>query len=162
MGATVRKIEIDMDSSETFEEFLTVLVKLGKVKKVERNDLRIEGKMKFGLQSVPIKIRISETSNKMSVVEILAWSDDLWSYAAKDCISRLLNLLGNPTRELEQKDLLGMKPIYLGLLATAFYSLLRYIIFPTLELNGLWDYAAIFGVVVIIYFIISRIRFSKM
>ena len=162
MGAIRRKIEVNKGSAEAFELFTTLLTSLGKLKEVNKDQMKIQGRMKFGLQSVPVKIKIHAVSSDTTIVEILTWSDDFWSYAAKDSIARILKLYSYPTKQIEQKDLLGMIPIYLALIITGFYWLLRYFVIPMTETNNLWDYAFVFGTVVIIYFIISRIRFSYM
>jgi hypothetical protein len=160
MGAIRRKIEINRDTSDAISIFSKILSELGQVKQIDKDQLKIKGKMTFGLQSVPIKINCTRISEGKTIIEILAWSDDIWSYAAKDCISRLLKFYNDPTKEIEQKDLIGMRPIYLAIIVTAFYWILKYLIFPTLGKFDLWEYTAVFGVVVIVYFVISRIRFN--
>ena len=160
MGAVKKEIQTDKDAHQVLDIFASILTKIGELKNLNKDELKLLGRMKFGLQSVPIKIKIKKEGNTTSI-QILAWSDDIWSHAAKDSISRIMEFYKESFKKIKDEDVIGLKPFYLGLIITAFYWLLK-LTTNLIESYNLWNYAIIFGAVVITYFIISRIRFNQL
>lgn len=160
MGAVKREIQSDKDAHQVLETFASILTNIGELKILDKNELKLLGRMKFGLQSVPIKIRIRKEGNTTSV-QILAWSDDIWSHAAKNSISRIMEFYKDPLKKIKEEDITGLKPFYIGLIVSSFFLVLKWTT-NLIESYNLWNYAIIFGAVVITYFIISRIRFNQL
>lgn len=162
MGAIKRIIEVQERPEKAFEIFTSVLNNIGTLKNTNNISKEATGKMKYGLQTVPIKIRILNSENDKTTFEILAWSDDIWSKGAKNSLERIINHYKNPSKTVGEKDLIGMKPIYLAIIITSFYYILEQYLIPNIENVDILNYLSIFGGVPIIYYIISRIRFNNL
>jgi hypothetical protein len=93
-----------------FGHVTEAIERLGKVKKSDRDQQYIEGKIKFGLQSVKVRVSFVERDEGKTNVVIQGSSDDVWGAGAKNATKRLVELLLNLDNPGYKPDRLGMHP----------------------------------------------------
>lgn len=94
-----------------FDKVSEAIERLGNVKKSDKEQQYIEGKIKFGLQSVKIRVSFVERDEGKTNVVIQGSSDDVWGAAAKNATKRLMELLLNLDNPGYKPDRLGMHPL---------------------------------------------------
>jgi hypothetical protein len=98
--------------------------RVGKVKKEDRQQQFVEGRIKYGLQSVKVRASLVEREAGKTNVLIQASSDDVWGAGAKNATKRLVEALRNLDNPGYQPDRLGMHPAALVGLLIGFVFLL--------------------------------------
>ena len=84
--------------------------KLGTVKQRDSGQHVIEGRIRYGLQSVKVRVSLVERIQGETTVVIQASSDDVWGAGAKNATSRLAEMLLNLDNPGYRPDRLGMHP----------------------------------------------------
>lgn len=119
--------ENEISTSENVIEFNKLLKesfsKLGKLE--SSTDTYIEGKIKYGLQSV--KVRVSwANEGELTRYIFQGKSDDIWNKGGKNAVSRLIEVIKNHNVPGYEVDRLGMHP---AALAGAVIGLIFIVIF---------------------------------
>ena len=98
--------------------------RMGKVKQDDRSKQFIDGRIKYGLQSVKVRASLVEREQGKTHVVIQASSDDVWGAGAKNATERLVETLRNLDNPGYEPDRLGMHPAALVGLLIGFVFLL--------------------------------------
>ena len=161
LGQATQDATYSKSADETFVDVQKALGMIGKVKNADKTTLTIEGTSKYGFQSVPLKVKITP-QGKTSTISISGFSDDVWAGGAKKCIKRLLEAMGN-LGNLDYKPIrTGMKPVNMALTGIGFILLLLVVMAISVHLTGrVFGGVVLLGFVLLLYFIVARMRFGK-
>jgi hypothetical protein len=84
--------------------------KLGTVKCREPHQQVLEGRIKYGFQSVKVRVSLVERVRGETTAVIQASSDDVWGAGARNATNRLVEMLLNLDNPGYQADRLGIHP----------------------------------------------------
>ncbi len=118
------EVVISSPLAGAFDLVSQAMGRLGKVKKEDRQQQFVEGRIKYGLQSVKVRASLVERDAGKTNVLIQASSDDVWGVGAKNATKRLVEALRNLDNPGYQPDRLGMHPAALVGLLIGFVFLL--------------------------------------
>ena len=118
------EVVISSPLAGAFDLVSQAMGRLGKVKKEDRQQQFVEGRIKYGLQSVKVRASLVEREAGKTNVLIQASSDDVWGAGAKNATKRLVEALRNLDNPGYQPDRLGMHPAALVGLLIGFVFLL--------------------------------------
>ena len=148
---------------ETLADLEKALNMIGSVKSIDRTTLAIQGKTKYGLQTVQVQATITG-SGSTSKITLVALSDDVWGAGAKNGIQRLLGALENVENPDYKPSKTGISSTSLALRLASFLIVLLIVIggWLTGYIPG-WVMNVIYalGAGLLVYFIVARIRFGK-
>ena len=100
-----------------FEHVSRAIGQLGTLKRQDKTQQFVEGRIKYGLQSVKVHVSLIERVEGETTAVIQASSDDIWGAGAKSATKRLVETLVNLDNPGYQPDRLGIHPAALvGLL----------------------------------------------
>ena len=119
------EVVIEAPRSAAFEHVAEALEKLGTLKQRDPNQTFIDGRIRFGLQSVAMRVSLVERDPGQTTVVIQGSSDDALGMAAKNASKRLVQMLENLDNPGFKPDRLGIHPLALagvviGLVVIAF------------------------------------------
>jgi hypothetical protein len=161
LGQATQNATYSKSADETFADVQKALNMIGKVTSADKTILTIEGTSKYGFGSVKLKVKINP-QEKTSIISLSGFSDDVWAAGAKKCMKRLLETMDNLGNLDYKPSRTGMKPVNMALILIAF--ILQFLEFsavlanlPSLVSGGV----KLLGFVLLVYFIIARMRFGK-
>ena len=114
--------------STAFSHVAGAIARLGKVKKADWNQQVIEGRIRYGLQSVKVHAALLEQGQGKTIVEVQASGDDVWGEASGNVIQRLVEALCNLGNPAYQADRRGMPIAVLVGSLVAFVAILAFVI----------------------------------
>lgn len=118
--------EITFPSSlpATMGRVADAIKRLGSV--TEQNQLQqyVTGRIKFGLQSVKVRVSVVPAGPGQCRVVLQGSSDDVWGAGAKSATRRLMEMLRNLDNPGYQPDRLGMHPLALAGVIVGFVILM--------------------------------------
>lgn len=118
------EVVIEAPRTVAFEHVAEALEKLGTVKQRDPNQTFIDGRIKFGLQSVAMRVSVVERDPGQTTVVIQGSSDDVWGMGAKNASKRLVQMLENLDNPGFKADRLGIHPLALVGLGIGFMFVL--------------------------------------
>lgn len=104
------------------------LSKVGGVRNVDELNNVIDGYIKYGFQTVKIHISFIERESGKTNIVIQGSSDDVLGVAARNAISRLIEMIRNMDNQGYQPDKLGMSPMTLFAIVVGFSFFIGFII----------------------------------
>lgn len=107
------EVVIEAPRSAAFEHVAEALEKLGTVKQRDPNETFIDGRIRFGMQSVAMRVSLVERGPGQTTVVIQGSSDDVLGMGAKNASKRLVQMLENLDNPGFKADRLGMHPLAL-------------------------------------------------
>lgn len=108
-GSRANEVTIEADA-ETAEECVAEAIKmLGRVTQREPGRA-VQGRVKYGLQSVKVRVSLVERRRGETNVVIQASGDDVWGTAARSATERLVEMLLNLDNAGYRPDRLGVSP----------------------------------------------------
>ena len=110
-----------------FEHVAEAIQKLGTLKQRGPDETFIDGRMRYGLQSVAIRVSLVERDPGQTTVVIQGSSDDVWGMGAKNASKRLVSMLENLGNPGFKADRLGISPLALAGVVVGFVVVLGYI-----------------------------------
>jgi hypothetical protein len=114
------EVVIEAPRSTAFEHVAEALEKLGTLKQRDPNETFIDGRIRFGLQSVAMRVSLVERDPGQTTVVIQGSSDDAWGMGAKTASKRLVQMLENLDNPGFKADRLGIHPLALVGVVIAF------------------------------------------
>lgn len=121
------EVVISAPREEACEHAAEALEKLGTVKQRDPGHAFIDGRMRYGLQSVAMRISLVERDAGQTTVVIQGSSDDAWGMGAKNATKRLIQMLENLDNPGFKADRLGINPVALVGIVVGFIVLLLWI-----------------------------------
>lgn len=97
-----------------FEHAVEALERLGTVKHRDPGNTFFDGKMRYGLQSVALRVSLVEREIGQTTVVIQGSSDDVRGVGGKSATSRLIQMIENLDNPGFKVDRLGMNPVALA------------------------------------------------
>lgn len=167
LGQTTRDTTYSKYAEETFGDVQKALSMIGRVEKADQATLTIEGTSRYGLQSVKLKVKITPRG-ETSDVTLVGFSDDIRAVGAKKCIERLLETMGNLGNADYKPSRTGIKPGNMALRLAGFIILVLILLLlgsTAIAIGGFLGWLArgvlLFGLVMLVYFIVARMKFGK-
>ena len=102
------------DTATAFASVRSAIERLGRVSETDEKRRVVEGRVRFGLQSVRVRASIAEEEPHRTRVVIQASSDDVWGAGAKSATRRVMETLRNLNTPGYQPDRLGIHPAALA------------------------------------------------
>jgi len=102
---TVQEVIYEKSPSKTFYDLESAFDKIGKIITIERENRRIIGKTKYGLNSVTIDARVEEFENKTRII-FNGKSGDINAIAAQNKIADIVSAMkssDNPTAAIDEE-----------------------------------------------------------
>ena len=160
LDLATQDIAYNKSADETFLDVQKALSIIGKVKNTDKITLTIEGTSKYGLQSV--KLKVKNPQRKTSIISISGFSDDVWAAGAKNCMKCLIETMNNLDNPDYKPSKTGVEPMNMTLRLVGFIvaSVLVAAIITWGNLLVVCG-VVLLGFVVLVYFIIARMRFGK-
>lgn len=109
-GNTDNELILVTDAATAFASVRSAMERLGRVRKTDEKLRAVEGRVRFGLQSVRVRASIAEEESGRTRVVVQASSDDVWGAGAKSATRRMMELLRNLNTPGYRPDRLGMHP----------------------------------------------------
>lgn len=119
---TDNELILTTDTRAALASVRSAMERLGRVRATDERRLAVDGRVRFGLQSVRVRVCCAEEGPGRTRVVIQASSDDVWRAGAKSATKRMSEVLRNLDTPSYQPDRLGMHPAALvgSLLAFTF------------------------------------------
>lgn len=107
------EVLIEAPRSVAFEQVAEAIERLGTLKQRDPNETFIDGRIRFGLQSVAMRVSLVERDPGQTTVVIQGSSDDAFGMGAKNASKRLVQMLENLDNPGFKADRLGIHPLAL-------------------------------------------------
>ena len=107
------EVVIEAPRSVAFGHVAEAIQKLGTVKQRDSNHTFIDGRIRFGFQSVAMRVSLVERDPGQTTVVMQGSSDDVWGMGAKNASKRLVQTLENLDNPGFKPDRLGIHPLAL-------------------------------------------------
>jgi hypothetical protein len=121
-------LEISCSLDKAFEQVKLSLNRIGHVGQENRAQQFIKGTIRYGLQSVKIRVSLIEREANKTTVVIQATSDDIWGAAAQNATKRVVETISNLDNPGYKPNRLGINPIALVALIVGFIFVVWWII----------------------------------
>ena len=125
---SANEVVVSCSLIDAFKHVSQAVESLGKVKKEDSQQQFIEGRIRYGLQSVKVRASLVEREEGKTNVVIQASSDDIWGGGARKATERLVETLCNLDNPGYTPDRLGMHPAALFAVLIGFVFLMILII----------------------------------
>ena len=98
VGESSRRVQYDAPRMEAMSAVEAAFGSIGKVLEVQPALATVIGRVRYGLQSVKLRVAVLDgVQSGTSVLEVSAASDDLWGAAARKGTDKLLAALPAPS-----------------------------------------------------------------
>lgn len=115
---TVRSADNELilatDTGTAFASIRSAMERLGRVRTTDEKRQSVDGRVRFGLQSVLVRVSLAEEEPGRTRAVIQASSDDIWGAGAKSATRRMVEVLRNLDTPGYQPDRLGTHPAALA------------------------------------------------
>lgn len=159
---TVRELAYEKNLAETFADIEKAFIAIGKIQQIDRQAFTIQGKTKYGLQTVYINAQVEVADGKTKVV-FHGKSDDFGAVGAQRAIDNLINTMQNLDNiNYVPSKTSGVKPLWVIALCIQI-ALSIFISFGLRTGNfqsGLMIFLVIAWIALLIYLVLARLRSS--
>ena len=105
---------------EAFEFVSAAMSKVGSVKKRDPEQNYIDGRIRYGLNPVKVRVSLVEREPRQTTIVVQGSSAEVWGVAAKNAAKRLIQMLENLDNPGFKADRLGINPIALTVIVIVF------------------------------------------
>jgi hypothetical protein len=98
------------DTASTLIDVAAALNKVGRIIKVDQEKLFVEGKVRYGLQSVWLRVSTFERDSLNTGIVIQGSSDDVWNAGGRSATKRFIETLTHLNTPGYRVDRLGLHP----------------------------------------------------
>ena len=125
------------DIASTWNDVAAALQKLGRTTKPDQQKRFLEGKVRYGLQSVKLRVSLVERDSLQTGIVVQASSDDIWNAGGRNATKRLIETLTHLNTPGYRVDRLGVHPAALfGLVCGIFILLFLIMNFVLPQVSG--------------------------
>jgi len=107
------EVVIEAPRTVAFEHVAEAIQKLGTLKQRDPNETFIDGRIRYGLQSVAMRVSLVERDSGQTTVVMQDSSQDALGMGAKNASKRLVQMLENLDNPGFKPDRLGVHPLAL-------------------------------------------------